>query len=204
MIRDWVNWCWLSGDHIVEQHVHNIDVIAWFLSKDGTSAHPVRAVGMGGRAHRPTGDQYDYFAIDFEYEGGVHIASYCRQINDCDNNVSEALVGEKGTWRSGGGLNVQRGAKKKGAQGGKAGGFRDPYVQEHADLIGSITGGAKLCEGYNVAISTATAIMGRMAAYTGKPITWNEFMDSGLRLGPTEYGPDVKCPPTDRPVPGRA
>jgi len=83
MIRDWVNWTWLSGDHIVEQHVHNIDVINWFTGK-----HPVKAVGMGARMRRVTGDQYDFFAIDFEFDGGLHLQSMCRQINGCANNVS--------------------------------------------------------------------------------------------------------------------
>ena len=92
MIRDWVNWKWLSGDHIVEQHVHNLDVINWF-----TGSHPMKAVGMGGRARRVTGDQFDFFSVDFEFENGMHMLSMCRQINDCANNVSEFLVGTKGS-----------------------------------------------------------------------------------------------------------
>ena len=91
MIRDWVNWAWLSGDHIVEQHVHNIDVINWFPGK-----FPVKAVGFGSRQRRITGDQYDNFSVDFEYENGMHVHSMCRQINDCANNVSERVHGTKG------------------------------------------------------------------------------------------------------------
>ena len=91
MIRDWVNWCWLSGDHIVEQHVHNIDVMNWF-----TGTHPVKAVGMGSRARRVTGDQFDFFSVDFVFEDGRHFHSMCRQINGCANNVSERLQGSKG------------------------------------------------------------------------------------------------------------
>src|SRR5665647_152039 len=83
MIRDWVNWSWLSGDHIIEQHVHNIDVINWFTGK-----RPVSAVSFGSRQRRPTGDQYDFFSTDFIYEGGIHVHSMCRQINGCENNVS--------------------------------------------------------------------------------------------------------------------
>ena len=84
MIRNWVNWCWLSGDHIVEQHIHNIDVVNWFLD-----SHPIKAVGMGSRQHRGTGDQYDNFSIDFVYENDIHVTSMCRQINGCVNNVNE-------------------------------------------------------------------------------------------------------------------
>ncbi|MBT4484385.1 MAG: Gfo/Idh/MocA family oxidoreductase, partial [Candidatus Latescibacteria bacterium] len=92
MIRDWGNWCWLSGDHIVEQHVHNIDVVNWF-----TGMYPVKAVGFGSRQRRVTGDQYDFFSVDFEYENGMHLHSMCRQIDGCANNVSEYLVGTKGS-----------------------------------------------------------------------------------------------------------
>jgi predicted dehydrogenase len=195
MIRDWVNWAWLSGDHICEQHVHNIDVANWFIG-----AHPVKAIGMGGRAHRPTGDQYDYFAVDFTYPEDVHIASYCRQINGTPGNVSEALVGEKGTIHGGG---RAPGAKRSRGAGGKK--SVDPYVQEHIDLIDSIVHGKKLNEAENVATSTLTAIMGRIAAYTGREVSWDEVMKSDLRLGPTEYSFEVKLPyEVHPPVPGRA
>ncbi len=91
MIRDWVNWTWLSGDHIVEQHIHNIDVSNWFMGKP-----PVEAVGMGSRLRRLTGDCYDNFSVDFVYDKQVHMDSMCRQINDCANSVSEHITGTKG------------------------------------------------------------------------------------------------------------
>jgi len=91
MIRDWVNWSWLSGDHIVEQHVHNIDVINWF-----TGSHPVKAVSFGSRQRRKTGDQFDSFSTDFIYEDGMHLHSMCRQINGCANDVSEIVHGSDG------------------------------------------------------------------------------------------------------------
>ena len=93
MIRDWVNWNWLSGDHIVEQHVHNIDVFNWF-----SGLKPVKAVGFGARHRRPTGDQYDMFSVDYVYEGGIHLHSMCRQIDGCVSNVSERIQGTKGIW----------------------------------------------------------------------------------------------------------
>ena len=85
MIKDWVNWKWLSGDHIVEQHVHNIDVFTWF-----SGLKPVKAVGFGSRQRRITGDQYDNFSIDFTMENGIHLHSMCRQIDGCANNVSDS------------------------------------------------------------------------------------------------------------------
>ncbi len=204
-IRDWVNWCWLSGDHIVEQHVHNIDVINWF-----TNSHPVSAVGMGGRQRRVTGDQYDFFAIDFELENGMHTMSMCRQIDGCVNNVSEYLVGSKGstnckdtiygpdgsvvwTWQPPAGA---------GAESAEEGGVNSPYVQEHIDLVTAIRTGKPLNEAKNTAVSTLTAIMGRISAYTGKQTTWDEMMASSLQLGPQTYelGPlDMKAV---IPVPG--
>ena len=95
MIRDWVNWKWLSGDHIVEQHVHNIDVFNWF-----SGYKPKRATAFGSRQRRVTGDQYDNFSVDFEYDNGVHMHSMCRQIDGCDSNVSEFIQGTKGSWSS--------------------------------------------------------------------------------------------------------
>ena len=93
-LRNWLYFTWLSGDHIVEQHVHNLDVVNWAMQ-----AHPVRAVGMGGRQVRTApeyGHIFDHFAIDYEYENGAHMMSMCRQIEGCENSVSEALIGTKG------------------------------------------------------------------------------------------------------------
>jgi myo-inositol 2-dehydrogenase / D-chiro-inositol 1-dehydrogenase len=189
MIRDWVNWAWLSGDHIVEQHVHNIDVINWF-----TGQHPVKAVGMGGRHRRVTGDQYDFFSTDFVYESGMHVHSMCRQIDGCANNVSEFVQGTKGSsncadsiqdlqgnsiWEYPYGTNEQ-GEKVKQVK-------VSPYVQEHIDLITTIRNGGNINEAENTAISTMAAIMARISAYTGQEVTWDQVMNSDLRIGPTEY-----------------
>jgi myo-inositol 2-dehydrogenase / D-chiro-inositol 1-dehydrogenase len=203
MIRDWVNWSWLSGDHIVEQHVHNIDVFNWF-----TGSHPVKAVGFGSRQRRVTGDQYDNFSVDFTFENGIHLHSMCRQINGCVNNVAERIQGTKGftncrdrifnpegteIWRYPYPLDKE----------GKESGF-DPYLQEHIDLVTAIRTNKPIVEAENTAVSTMTAIMGRISAYTGKEVTWDEMMNSELKLGPKVFvlGPvDV---PKDVPVPGEA
>jgi myo-inositol 2-dehydrogenase / D-chiro-inositol 1-dehydrogenase len=188
-IRNWLYYTWLSGDHIVEQHVHNIDVINWALR-----GHPLRAVGMGGRQVRTApefGHIYDHFAIDFEYPNGVHVMSMCRQIEGCANNVSESLVGTKGTCRT------EAAAERYELTGPSA--WRrpkndadvDPYVQEHTDLIASIRAGKPLNELKQVAESVLTAIMGRMSAYSGKAIGWEEALASNESLMPTTvtWGP---------------
>ena len=189
MIRDWVNWCWLSGDHIVEQHVHNLDVVGWF-----TGLHPVKAVGFGSRQRRVTGDQFDNFSIDFEYENGTHVHSMCRQIDGCINNVSERIQGTLGATNCKNTIWDLAGAEKykyaypaqpNGEPGTKV--SVDPYVQEHIDLVTCIRKGIPFNEAENTAISTMTAIMGRVSAYTGKGVTWDEMMNSDMKLGPATY-----------------
>jgi predicted dehydrogenase len=202
MIRDWVNWTWLSGDHIVEQHVHNIDVVNWFVNN-----HPVKATGVGSRQRRKTGDQYDNFSIDFEYENGMHLHSMCRQINGTTNNVSELIKGTEGSSNCKDKLFDSSGKtiweyKYPKLANGKEGLQISPYVQEHIDLVTCIRQGIPWVEAEATAISTLTGIMGRIAAYTGKTVTWDEMMNSELKLGPTTFvmGPyDIKAV---IPVPG--
>jgi predicted dehydrogenase len=206
MIRDWVNWCWLSGDHIVEQHVHNLDVVNWF-----TGSHPVKAVGVGSRQRRVTGDQFDNFSIDYTFGNGMHVHSMCRQINGCDSNVSERIQGTLGytncentifdlagkeVWK------YQYPLDKDGKPSQDE--LKDAYVQEHIDLIKAIRTGKPINEAENTAVSTLTAIMGRVAAYTGKIVTWDEMMNSDMKLGPKvfTFGP-VDVPKTV-PVAGEA
>ena len=188
MIRDWVNWSWLSGDHIVEQHVHNIDVVNWFTGK-----FPVKAVSFGARHRRVTGDQYDMFSTDFVYDDEVHMHSMCRQINGCANNVSEYIRGTEGasncrntifdlegnvTWE----YNYPTDESGQPMKNVKI----SPYDQEHIDLVTAIRTDKPLNEAEATAKSTLTGIMGRISAYTGKDVTWEEMMNSDLQLGPKE------------------
>lgn len=192
-MRNWLYFTWLSGDHIVEQHVHNIDVINW-----AKRAHPVRALGLGGRQVR-TGPEwghiYDHFAVDYEYEDGTSMMSMCRQIGGCDNRIGESLVGERGTCN----------ADKYAIAGPKAWRFGEkdnsPYRQEHTDLIASLRAGKPLNELKDVAESTLTAIMGRMSTYTGKVVTWEQALNSQERLVPERlsFG-SMNVPPV--PMPG--
>ena len=189
MIRNWVNWSWLSGDHIVEQHVHNLDVMNWF-----TGTHPVKAVGMGARLRRITGNQYDFFNIDYTFENGTHFHSMCRQINGCTNNVSERIQGSKGSTNCTNSILDLAGNEvwkyaypldKDGKPTTRV--SVDPYVQEHIDLVTAIRTNKPINEAENTAISTMVAIMGRISAYTGKETTYEEMMNSDLKLGPAVF-----------------
>ncbi len=186
MVRDWVNWKWLSGDHIVEQHVHNIDVFTWF-----TGLRPVSAVGFGSRQRRVTGDQYDNFSVDFTMENGIHFHSMCRQIDGCANNVSEFIQGTRGSWSSDGehvikdlaGNVVWRydeEAEKANYQ------QTDPYTLEHVNLINCIRGNKPIEQASETALSNLTALMGRESAYTGQVVTWDEMSASPLDYTPAD------------------
>lgn len=180
--RNWLYFAWLSGDHICEQHIHNIDVINW--AKDGP---PVKATGMGGRQVRTDekyGNIFDHFSIEYEYADGMTMQSMCRQIDGCAGRVEEVLVGTRGRAVSRPGYAVSTGHTDWRFSGQN----RNPYKQEHVDLIASILGeGRYLNEAKRVAESTLTAIMGRMSAYTGKSITWDQAMSSELDLSPDVY-----------------
>jgi myo-inositol 2-dehydrogenase / D-chiro-inositol 1-dehydrogenase len=189
-IRNWLYLTWLSGDHIVEQHVHNIDVINWAM---GT--HPVKAYAMGGRQARidpAYGHIFDHFAVDFEYPNGVHLMSMCRQQENTDTNISEVIVGATGEGRTAGSRLMLVGDSSWRYQGPKV----NPYEQEHVDLIASIRKGEPINEAQNVAESTLTAIMGRESSYTGLELNWDEFLNSDLDLSPAKYefGP-IAVPP---------
>lgn len=177
MLRNWYFYSWLSGDHIVEQHVHNLDVVNWAIG-----APPVEAVGVGGRQWRVEpqyGNIYDHFGIRYRYANGAVLTSQARQINDTMPLVTEGVIGTKGRARAG---------QISGASNWKwQGPNPNPYEQEHADLIASIRAGKPLNEGRQVAEATLTAIMGRMAAYSGQAVSWEfALQESELDLTPAE------------------
>jgi predicted dehydrogenase len=188
--RNWYSFVWISGDQIVEQHLHNIDTCNWFM---GT--HPVEVVASGGAAWRPReevyGNIYDHVHADFVYPNGVHMASHCRQFQgqNIAQNVSERIVGSKGVIDSG----SLRGARPA----------VDPYVQEHIDMVNSILGkGPHLNESMAVAESTMTCIMGREAAYSGLKVTWDMMMNSKLDILPKSFDYKDRVPVPPLPVPG--
>jgi predicted dehydrogenase len=194
-LRNWLYFTWLSGDHIVEQHVHNLDVINWALG-----AHPIRAMGMGGRqvrTHPDYGHIYDHFAIEYEYPDHVHLTSMCRQIDGCANRVEEVFVGTMGYAVTRPGYAVVEGTHPWRFDTEDC----NPYVQEQRDLIkGFVETGRRYNEARAVAESTLTAIMGRMSAYTGKEVTWEEALNSTLDLSPPVYEfTDLPVPPVAMP-----
>ncbi|MEN8126257.1 MAG: Gfo/Idh/MocA family oxidoreductase [Planctomycetota bacterium] len=209
MIRNWVSFTEMSGDHIVEQHLHNIDVSNWFIGRP-----PKMAIGFGGRTRRQTGNQFDFFSVDFDYGESVHVHSMCRQIDGCYNRVSEIFTGtDGGTWGSGPG-------KKEGEKFARDIQVSDfpyvgnPYVQEHVDLINGILKGEPLNEASHVATSTLTGIMGRISAYTGHLVRWKDLTENkkspwyNLTLKPTalDFESGTVTAPADDvvPVPGKA
>ncbi|MBL8065468.1 MAG: Gfo/Idh/MocA family oxidoreductase [Chthonomonadaceae bacterium] len=181
-LRNWLYFTWLSGDHICEQHIHNLDVCNWAMQ-----SHPVKAMGMGGREVRKDpafGHVFDHFAVEFEYANGVKLVSMCRQIDGCASKVSEHIVGTKGTSNAN--------TTIKGDNVWRWEGDRpNPYVEEHKALHAAIRGGTYINEGERVAHSTMTAILGRMTTYSGLEVTWDEAMASNASLMPEklEFGP---------------
>jgi predicted dehydrogenase len=200
-LHNWYHFLWVCGDHICEQHVHNLDVCNWAMH-----SHPERVFGVGGRAQLPQGNPnevgniFDHFMLDYEYPHGVHMLSMCRQMNGCDGNlkgiggVSEALVGTKGMCQADAYLINGKAVAPRRRQ-------TDPYVQEHTDLIESIQKNQSLNELKNVAESTLTCIMGRMAAYTGKMVTWEQALRTKEDTMPQRLAWDMRLetPPPAQP-----
>jgi predicted dehydrogenase len=165
--RNWLYFTWLSGDHIVEQHVHNLDVMCWAMG-----GPPAKATGLGGRQVRVDpayGNVYDHFAVNYEWADGRAASSWSRQIDGTTGRVGEFLQGTKGRAVAPGRLIGTDGKELWSFQGNDP----DPYTQEQADLIASIRAGAPLNEARRIAESTLVAIMGRMSAYTGQEVTWD-------------------------------
>lgn len=194
-LRNWNYFTWIGGDHIVEQHVHNLDVMNWVVG-----APPLKAYGMGGRQarqHPIHGHIYDHFAVMFEYPNGVRMYSQCRQMNHCEGKVEEFVSGTKGVSDCNKYIKTKDGGFWR---------FRDKevnaYQQEHQDLIASIRAGQPINEARNIAESTLAGIMGREAAYTGQTIEWSQALNSQRRWGPDKYelGP---LPFPEVPMPGQ-
>jgi myo-inositol 2-dehydrogenase / D-chiro-inositol 1-dehydrogenase len=198
-MRNWYYFVWLCGDHINEQHIHNLDVINWV--KKG---HPVRAWGMGGREVRKgidNGEIFDHHSVEFEYADGTRCASQCRHQPGCWDSVSEHVQGTKGlcdvsSYRIKTGSDSP--AWRYDDQGSK-----DPYQQEHDDLFAAIRGDKPYNETAEYgAYSTMTAILGRMSTYSGKQIEWEDAINSQIDTMPKVLGWDAD-PPTKPDANGR-
>jgi predicted dehydrogenase len=193
MIRDWVNWQWLSGDIIVEQHIHHLDAVLWVLGKT-----PITAVGMGAHVRRNTGDQYDFFSIDYGFDGGAHMHTTIRQLNGCANERDETFIGTKGT-ASLDGVIYDLGGKPVWRYEGPT---NNALVQEHVDWVTAIRTGKPVNTAKDTALSTLMAIMGRDSAYTGKALSWTDLLASSARLGPSTYAWGAVNIPAEAPLAG--
>ena len=205
-LRNWVNWTWLSGDHIVEQHCHNLDVFTWF-----SGLRPVSALGMGSRARRPSGDQFDFFSIDFLMENGIHMHSMCRQISGCSGPIAEFIQGTKGTFST---LNNE--TVIKDLAGNEIWKFdkeaekeqfkqRDPYTLEHVNWINCIRGNKPMEMASDFVIANMAACMGRDSAYSGRLIDWENATSREQDFTPADFSLTGKMDLSGYliPVPGR-
>lgn len=189
MIRNRANWIWLTGDNIVNLMVHNVDCLLWFFEK-----HPVKASGMGGKYHRPTGDMYDFFNVDFVFDDERRFQGMCREMDGCTNNISDIVFGTKGY------TNCQN--KIFDLEGNVIWEYEYPkdkdgkstnrtkitaYDQEMINLVTAIRTNNPINQAYDLCVSTLTGIMGRESAYTGLDITWDDIMNSDQQLGPEKY-----------------
>ncbi len=212
MIRNWGNFCWLSGDHIVDQFIHELDVMSWYLG-----SHPVKAIGNGGRHQRQSGDQFDHFSISFEYDNGLMAHGATRQINGLHTGKTERITGTKGFADASGSIYDNKGALvweypyPDDNDQDQTWRVQNPYLQEHVELVSAIRTGGYINDSDENITSTLISIMGRMAAYTGLEVSWDEVLNSNMRLGPEtcKLGPvpgiveapprvGIPSPPTDR------
>ena len=193
-MRNWYYFNWLCGDHIVEQHIHNLDVGNWLKSEQaGKLVHPVKATGMGGREVRTGkehGQIFDHHAVQYEYDDGTYMFSQCRHIRNTWRTVSEHAQGSKGQANISGGLIEPKGGERwrfrKRA--------KNPYQVEHDRLFAAIRDDEAHNEGEYGATSTMIAILGRMATYSGKPVDWDKALNSSNNIMPKEYSFDAEPP----------
>jgi len=196
-LRRWLFWTWLSGDFVVEMHVHNLDIMNWVLG-----GHPIQCIGMGGRQVRTSpeyGNVYDHFAIEYEYPNSIRIEYMGAQIDGFSDRNDQRLVGTKGSAYIDFGRTVIEGENQREYTWDSS----DPCLRQHADQIAAIREGRELNEGRRIAESTMTCIMGRMSAYTGRALKWDWVMNaSKLDLTPPkdEFG---DLPKASVPVPGK-
>jgi predicted dehydrogenase len=190
-MRNWYYFNWLCGDHIVEQHIHNIDVVNWFKG-----SYPVRAQGMGGRQVRKGkdhGEIFDHHYVEFQYADGSILNSQCRHIPGTMSKVDELLIGTKGKIFCGA-AHIKDNSGKVIFQFDRKN-ENDPYQSEHDELFAAIAKGKyKFADAENGAKSTMTAIFGRMATYSGQVLYWDKLINSAIDGMPKEFAWDATPP----------
>ncbi|MFY9342718.1 MAG: Gfo/Idh/MocA family oxidoreductase [Planctomycetota bacterium] len=194
-LRNWLYYPWLSGDLIAEQHIHTLDVMAW-IKRD---VYPIAASSLGGRQKRTDakfGTVFDHFSTIYEWEDGTRGYSYCRQQNDCWRDVNEYIVGTEGR------ANVflhQITGKNEWKYAGKT---RDMYQAEHDEMFAALHAGKRIDNGDYMCKSTLMALLGRMAAYSGQRVTWEQAHNSQEVLVPEPLRWDDKPPQLPVAIPG--
>ena len=186
-LRNWYYFTWLSGDFNVEQHVHSLDKAAWAMHDEP----PVRAWGMGGRQVRVDpkfGNIFDQHAVVYEYQNGVNVYAYCRQIPGCYSDVSDQFIGTKGR------ANILQHKIEGENPWHYTGPKPSMYDVEHQELFAAIRSGNTINNGVYLARSTMLAILGRMVNYTGQALTWEQAINSQQSLAPAKYAFDADPP----------
>jgi predicted dehydrogenase len=181
-IRNWLYFTWLSGDHIVEQHVHSIDKALWLMKDEP----PRRCYGLGGRQVRTDpqfGNIYDHFAVCYEWANGTRAFAYTRQMANCFNETEDFVWGTHGSAQ----VLANQITPRSGAAWRYTGERPSMYDLEHIALFRALRSGTPINNGIYMAYSTLMAIMGREACYTGQEITWEQAMQSKTDLSPPAY-----------------
>ncbi len=204
-MRNWYYFNWLCGDHITEQHIHNLDVCNWVMG-----GYPVRAQGQGGRLIRnglDHGQIFDHHMVEFTYADGTKMLSQCRHMPNTKSEVNEFAHGTLGTANIGG-AHIQLNDGNDWCYDEE---YQNPYQKEHDALFAAIRSGAAYCEADNGAYSTLTSILGRMATYSGQEVSWGQALESVVDLSPTNYAWDAAPPvlPDENgrypvPIPGKS
>jgi len=200
-MRDWYYYAWLSGDFNVEQHIHSLDKIAW-AKKD---EYPVKAVGLGGRQVRTEpeyGHIFDHHAVVYEYANGTRLFSFCRQQANCANDTSDHFWGTQGSCDVVATFPPRVEIKGQNPWKSNARDDGDMYQIEHDELFASIRAGKPINDGEWMARSTLMGIMGRMATYTGKEISWKQALNSKVDLSPPVYDMKASLPEPKVAMPG--
>jgi len=192
-VNNWYHFCWLCGDNICEQHIHNLDVCNWAMDD-----HPVEANGMGGCTCRYNGDKkgtgqiFDHHFIEFTYKSGAKLYSQCRHIPNTWGREGQHVFGTEGNSSVPGG--IQKAAKSKENRKARKSLFGDSMVQEHHDLISAIKNNEKYVEGWHGATSSMTAVLGRMATYSGQVVRWDDAVAKGTSEFPKQLAWDAPAP----------
>lgn len=204
MLRDWMSWYWICGGNLIDVAIHQFDIVNWFFEK-----YPVKALAFGGRHHPRAGDVYDFYSVDYTFDDGKNYQCMNRHMAGCDNKSGQIIYGTKGYTNCQNKIfdyndNLIWEYEYPTGEDGQPM-SRLPissFDQEMINLVTAIRTNIPVNQSYDLASSTMVGIMGRESAHSGRLVTWDEMMNSGTRLGPTEYkmGPsDIKPGP---PVPG--